>query len=91
MMTAAEVAAAKPTVALADKHLPDSIRAALVDANVPIHPLTFTAEACLRASALCQAGDPAAVVPIYPREPEAVTLWRQRHPAPPPADSRPKP
>ncbi|MFT3686960.1 MAG: tRNA (adenosine(37)-N6)-threonylcarbamoyltransferase complex dimerization subunit type 1 TsaB [Phycisphaerales bacterium] len=97
MMTVAEVAAAKPTVALADRHLPETIGAALASENVPIRPLTFTAEACLRASALCEPCDAAALVPIYPREPEAVTLWRQRHPNPPPAppvspaDSRPKP
>lgn len=82
MMGAADITAATPTLALADKHLPDAVRHALAAASVRIRPLTFTPEACLRAAALCPAGDPGAVVPIYPREPEAITLWRLRHPAP---------
>ncbi|HYD01967.1 MAG TPA: hypothetical protein VEB22_12135 [Phycisphaerales bacterium] len=79
MMTAAEVVAAGPRVALADHHLPADIRAALDGAGIAVRPLEFSAEDCLRASALCDACDPAALVPVYPREPEAVTLWRARH------------
>lgn len=94
MKSVQEVMAGRPTLALADSHLPPDIRAALESAGggVPIRPLLFTAEACLRSSALCEPGDPATLVPIYPREPEAVTLWRQRHPSDPsavPGDSRP--
>lgn len=79
MMNATDILTRRPSVVLADRHLPVSIREALAGAGVPIHPLTFTAESCLVAAALCSPGDPSMLVPIYPREPEAVTLWRARH------------
>lgn len=85
MCVAADVLVLRPSVVLADAHLPASIRTALTTAGVPIHPLVFTAQACLTAAALCEPADPATLVPIYPREPEAVTLWRSRHgPSAPP-------
>jgi len=83
MMSAAEVIALKPDAALADRHLPASFRDALQAARVPIHPLRFTPEATLAAAALIEPADPSTLVPIYPREPEAVTLWRQRRAANP--------
>jgi tRNA A37 threonylcarbamoyladenosine modification protein TsaB len=86
MMTAPEIVSTGVTAVMADRHLPVEVRAVLEAAGVAIEPLAFTAQACLRASALCGSGDPSALVPIYPREPEAVTLWRQRH-----GDSRSKP
>lgn len=79
MMAAAEVVATGAKRALADHHLPADTRAALAAAGVSVEPLVFTAEDCLAASALCTPGDASVLVPLYPREPEAVTLWRARH------------
>ncbi len=79
MKAADQIIALKPARVLADAHLPASIRAALTAAGIPIHPLLFTAPACVKAASLCEPGDPSTLVPIYPREPEAVTLWRSRH------------
>jgi len=81
MMSSAEVLALRPGVALADRHLPASMREALLAAGIPLHPLRFTPQATLAAAALVDSTDPAALIPIYPREPEAVTLWRQRRAA----------
>ncbi len=69
----------RPRVVLADGHLPREMRDALVEAGVLVEVLRFTPEACLRAAAACGMGGAEALVPIYPREPEAVTLWRKRH------------
>jgi tRNA threonylcarbamoyladenosine biosynthesis protein TsaB len=69
----------RPARVLADAHLPAAMRAKLELARVPIMPVQFSAEACLQAAVWCSAGGPEKLVPIYPREPEAVTLWRKRH------------
>lgn len=79
MMTALEVIATGVRLALADGHLSPEFRAALIERGVTVEAISFAADDCLRASALCVPGDPSGLVPIYPREPEAVTLWRSRH------------
>ena len=67
---------------LADGHLPASLADAARSRGVVIAPIDLGPESCGR-SAL-DAGlapvDPAQLLPIYPREPEAVTKWRQLHP-----------
>lgn len=62
---------------LADRFLPDPIRQRALDASVAIHPLILSAAACARAAMGGRPVDPVALVPIYPREPEAVTKWRE--------------
>ncbi|MDP1660298.1 MAG: hypothetical protein Q8L55_00135 [Phycisphaerales bacterium] len=79
MMTAPEIVASGVWHALADGHLPPDVRRALAEGGVTVEAISFCADDCLRASALCTPGDPSVLVPIYPREPEAVTLWRARH------------
>ncbi len=68
---------------LADEHLPQAIRD-WCDANgVRVIVPVFDPADCLAIGAQRLARgeecDPLALSPRYPREPEAVTLWRQRH------------
>ena len=69
-----------PAAALADEHLPEGVRASLESAGVPVHEPVFTASAVLEQAILLLpegvAADPATVGPLYPREPEAVRIWR---------------
>ncbi len=71
------------TAVLADEFLPESMKEACETGSVPIEPLDLTAEACLAAAdRMLRAGavtDPLALNPLYPRQPEAVSLWQQRH------------
>ena len=66
---------------LADDHAPVSWRGAMAARG--LLAARWTAEACLEAGeALLAAGapsDPLLLSPIYPRPPEAVTLWEARH------------
>jgi tRNA threonylcarbamoyladenosine biosynthesis protein TsaB len=68
-----------PTV-VADQHLPPVLRARLSSEPVPPQ---FSARACLalteRALAAGRTIDPLRLLPLYPRPPEAVTLWEKRH------------
>jgi len=67
---------------IADDHLPPAIRAACESARIPIHPPTWNPAACLaiaeRMIAAGQLTDPLHLVPLYPRQPEAVTLWESK-------------
>jgi tRNA threonylcarbamoyladenosine biosynthesis protein TsaB len=67
---------------LADEHFPDAARARLDDAGIHIAPLRLTAHACLAVGQrMLERGaviDPLHLLPLYPREPEAVTLWNAR-------------
>ena len=75
--------ALRPDVLVCDDHLPDSLRRRAAGADVRCAPLRLEAHACLRAGRrLLESGgavDPLALAPIYPRPPEAVTLWNARH------------
>lgn len=55
--------------------LPEGMRGACV-------PIEFHARHVLAASAGFSPIDPAKLTPLYPREPEAVTKWRELHPKP---------
>jgi tRNA threonylcarbamoyl adenosine modification protein YeaZ len=79
VMEAAELRACAPRVVVADGHLPGSMREALAGAGVPVVAPVFDGASCIGAGELCAQIDPVLLVPVYPREPEAVTLWRQRH------------
>lgn len=65
-------------IALGDRYVPAPLRDALTNANVPLVEPSLSAAACLGLMAKLDAVDPVELVPIYPREPDAVTLWRQR-------------
>ncbi len=63
---------------IADRHLPAAIRSAAQHAGVRILEPVFDAGACARVAARLPPIDPAQLVPLYPREPDAVTLWRAK-------------
>lgn len=67
---------------LADEFLPAEARARCEAGSCPIIAPRFTAGQCLRAieSSLVHPEDsPLNLLPIYPRPPEAVSLWEQRN------------
>jgi len=81
-----EVAAWSPGACdtlIADEHLPASWKARVAACGLHVLPLRVTAQAVIEAGRpSLAAGDstpPEALVPAYPREAEAVRLWRQRH------------
>lgn len=67
---------------LADEHFPDLARARCIQARVPVIAPRFDPRACLiaaeRRRACGQTIDPLALQPIYPRPPEAVSLFETR-------------
>lgn len=81
LIRAADIASLGVKLLVADDYLPAPIREACAGAGVEVRPPEFDAEACLLASSGLPAIDPLALLPIYAREPEAVTKWRALHPA----------
>jgi tRNA threonylcarbamoyladenosine biosynthesis protein TsaB len=75
-----------PDRLIADGHFPQAGRDLAAQRGVVIEPPTYDARACLRlATELAAAGGvtpPVDLVPLYPREPEAVRAWRVRHKKP---------
>ena len=71
-----------PTL-VADRHLPPGIAARAAELGVAIVEPVHSARAILAlgeaALARGERTDPLALGPIYPREPEAVTIWNARH------------
>ncbi len=65
---------------IADRFLPAPIRARAEALGVVIRPPRFDPLACAQAAASIEPVDLAALVPLYPREPEAVAKWRALHP-----------
>ena len=62
---------------LADAHLPGPMRDWAHREGVPVLGLRLDATVCLLVSREIPATPPEALEPIYPREPEAVTKWRE--------------
>ncbi len=62
-----------------DRHLPVEIRSMGVGMGMTITEACPSAISCLGVSAVLPGCDAAELVPIYPREPDAVTQWRERH------------
>jgi tRNA threonylcarbamoyladenosine biosynthesis protein TsaB len=69
---------------IADEHLPGDVRDRCARENVLVLAPEFHAAACLvLAEHMLARGeftDPLALLPLYPRQPEAVTIWEQRGP-----------
>jgi tRNA threonylcarbamoyladenosine biosynthesis protein TsaB len=67
---------------LADEHFPPDARHRCEDENVSIIPPVFEATNCLAVAERMQKNgqftDPLQLLPLYPRQPEAVTIWQQR-------------
>jgi tRNA threonylcarbamoyl adenosine modification protein YeaZ len=64
----------------ADIFLPESIRAACEAANIALEPPCFSAACCLQLAGQAQEIHVGQLAPLYGREAEAVTKWRQLHP-----------
>lgn len=74
----ADVAAALGvTKIVGDQHLPVSFREAAAGVGAEVVFPSFGPEGVLRLMGWFGDADPAAAAPIYPREPEAVTRWRE--------------
>lgn len=61
-----------------DRHVPAPIRAALAAKGIALIAPIYSAAACLQLATELPGVDSVALVPMYPREPDAVTLWRKR-------------
>ncbi len=61
-----------------DQHLPEAFLRAASEAGLRLIAPHFSARACLELAAHLPAIGPLDLLPLYPREPEAVTLWKQR-------------
>ncbi|MHC4975220.1 MAG: tRNA (adenosine(37)-N6)-threonylcarbamoyltransferase complex dimerization subunit type 1 TsaB [Planctomycetota bacterium] len=64
---------------VADDHWPESHKRAAHERGWRVGTLVLDASLCLRASSGHDVVHPANLAPIYPREPEAVKLWRTRN------------
>lgn len=82
LIDAAAVATLGVSTLIADSFLPPAIHDAATAARITLEPLTLDPAACLELSFDAPAIDPIALLPIYPREPEAVTKWRLKKPKP---------
>ncbi|MCA9287561.1 MAG: tRNA (adenosine(37)-N6)-threonylcarbamoyltransferase complex dimerization subunit type 1 TsaB [Phycisphaerales bacterium] len=67
------------TALACDRHLPETMRQEAARLGLLIAPLSLSAAACARVAATLSPIDPVALLPLYPREPEAVTKWRALH------------
>jgi len=82
IMSAADLLDQKLTILIADRFLPESMRAAMIRLGGTIIEPVFEPAACLELATRLPDIEPALLLPLYPREPEAVTLWRRRPGAP---------
>lgn len=62
----------------ADRFLPASMRQACASMGIEVVEAAFDPVACIEAAMSLPEVDPAALMPLYPREPEAVRKWRER-------------
>ncbi len=74
------------TILLIDDHTPKALLDRAHELGFSTHRTRLSAEAVLAGAARLNAVDLAELAPIYAREPEAVTLWRQRHGKPAASD-----
>jgi len=65
-------------VLIADSHLPKVIREACAGCGVAVVPPVLSAAACLAVAVNLPDIEPELLLPVYAREPDAVTLWRLR-------------
>ncbi len=79
LRTADDLALASNELLIGDRFLPASFREAAERAGRPIIEPVFSAEACLASAWRFEACEPGKVTPLYGREAEAVTRWRELH------------
>lgn len=64
---------------IGDRFVPEGIRAMASELGITVAEPRYDPAACLEAASAIEPIDPALLAPIYPREPDAVTLWRKLH------------
>ncbi|MFO0858455.1 MAG: hypothetical protein U0640_14000 [Phycisphaerales bacterium] len=64
---------------IADQFLPAAMRERASGLGMSVLPPHYSPLACVHAASRHAAIDPAQLLPLYPREPEAVTKWRLLH------------
>jgi tRNA threonylcarbamoyladenosine biosynthesis protein TsaB len=79
LITAEDLPTLRIRLLIADRFLPEAIRVAAVGMGIDICAPVFDPVACLEIGRAATGVDPAYALPIYPREPEAVTKWRALH------------
>jgi tRNA A37 threonylcarbamoyladenosine modification protein TsaB len=79
IISAADVEGLGAASLIGDRFVPEAIRARASQLGIPLAEPRYDPAACLEASSVLEPVDPALLVPIYPREPDAVTLWRKLH------------
>jgi tRNA threonylcarbamoyl adenosine modification protein YeaZ len=77
-IAASDVATLGVSRLVADRFLPPTIAAAAATAGITVEPLRLSAAACYEASLALPEIDPVELLPLYPREPDAVTQWWKR-------------
>jgi len=85
-MTAADLDRLGAGLLVADRFLPEAMRRRAEELGIEVRLPAFDPVACIEAAMEGVAPvDPADLLPLYPREPEAVTKWRAlRADQPPP-------
>lgn len=78
LVHASDIAGLEIGLLVADRYLPATIRDAAAQSGVPIAPPVFEPARCLELACLLRAERAGSLLPMYPREPEAVTLWKAR-------------
>lgn len=78
LITATDLGGLNVGLLIADRFLPEPIAAAAREAGVEVRRPVFDPSACFEVSLGLPAVDPAALLPHYAREPDAVTQWRAR-------------
>lgn len=77
LIEAGVVASLGATRVVGDSHLPGPFREAAAAVGAEVVSPSFGPEGVLRLMGRFPDADPASAAPIYPREPEAVTRWRE--------------
>lgn len=80
LLGAGDVPLEQIDILIGDEHIPPTLRQRAVAAGIPVQEPRLTASACLQLACAAEGAsiDPVELVPFYPREPDAVTLWRKR-------------
>lgn len=78
LVRATDIAGLDVEMLIADKFLPTPIREAAERAGIKVAVPQFDPAACLELGCRLPAARPGSLAPLYPREPEAVTLWKAR-------------
>lgn len=78
VIAADQVEALRPLILIADRFLPDPVRAAAGRIGAAVVEPIFAASSVLAISARTPPVDPLTLAAIYPREPAAVTQWSRR-------------